>query len=188
MRRWSIVFLALTVSACASPLPKPLIDLKAVDDPQQYQKDLIECVTLADYHLTSELQQTYDGMMAAAKSGVGSGIGAVALGSSSGSVGGDVVTGAIGGFIAGQLHAAREQERYRNMGTARCLQNRGYEVANAKQLMIDPRGWCATLCVATDECWWNTKRVDECVPGEEARLERLRSERRRAKSNPPPAS
>ena len=114
MRRAMVLGLAALVSGCA--LPKPIVDLKAVDDPQAYQKDLIECVTLADYYLISEIETTRKIVKDTAMGGAGALISGSVMGSSSASLAAGMTAGVVGGAIGGAINASRDNEMDRNRG------------------------------------------------------------------------
>lgn len=178
MKRWLAVVMACTLAGCISPPPKPLVDLKAVDDQQAYQKDLIECVTLADYYFASEANGTIDQVKGATIKGATSGITAALPGPGTvGSVGTNIGVGFGVGLFTSAIDNERDAQRYRNMGIGRCLENRGYEVINAKETYIDPKRWCYAVCLKSGDCTFETKVAEACIPGEEARQARLKAER-----------
>lgn len=177
MKRLVIAALAGLVTACG-PVPKPVVDMKSVSDPQAYQKDLIECVTLADYYLTSERRATMNVLAGGVATGAAAGVGAAAFGPSSGSIGADMATGFVGGTIAGMIQEPAEQELDRNAGAGRCLENRGYEILNAKQVFLTPRRWCALAQVRTQSLLERSdKALDQCAAAEEERQKRLKEQR-----------
>lgn len=161
---------ALALGACAGP-PKPVVDMRTVTDHQQYQRDLIECVTLADYYMTSEVQASKDVAIYGGLGAVGSAISASAFGPMSGSVSGDVGVGLAGGIIGGMITGNVEQEYARNGGTGRCLENRGYRVLNTRDLIIDPERWCNRVCMGTFTSECSDAQYASCVKAEHARLE-----------------
>lgn len=175
MRRLVAFATAALVSACAAP-PKPIVDLSTVGDPREYQKDLIECATLADYYLTSETDMTRKIVQESLMSGGGAVIGGAIMGSASSSIATGMTAGLVGGAIGGAINAGREQEIARNAGTGRCLQGRGYEVLNAKSLVLDPKGWCQSALIGM----WKGASDEEmavCVPAQEAWLKRAKEGR-----------
>lgn len=170
-----VILAPLALAACAGPLPKPIVDLKTVNDPAAYQKDLIECVTLADYYFQNEASVMSSAASGAALGGAGATAGAMISKPISGSPGLDIGTGAVVGMVGGAYSEARDQERDRNAGAGRCLENRGYTIINAKEVWLDPEMWCRWSLLRTGHMtWkWDQEKLDACKASEEQRRANL---------------
>lgn len=167
--------LALALSACAGPLPKPVVDMKTVSDQTAYQRDLAECVSLADYYFQSQAGTVSAAASGAAIGGAGSAAATSAVGSISGSPGVDIGAGAVVGLIGGAYSEARDQERSRNMGVGRCMEDRGYALVNVKEMWLDPEMWCRWSLIRTGHMtWkWDQGKLDACKANEEVRRSKL---------------
>lgn len=176
MRRLLAVVLSGVLSGCSLGFPdKPLVDLKTTDDPVVYQKDLIECITLADYNLTSEVSFTQQVVRETLMGGAGSAVVSAIAGGTSAAVASSMTAGLVGGVVGGVVNASREQAFDKYRGTGRCLQGRGYDILNARSLHLDPKGWCQlahpdihplglqveewmTACISSQENWLRQTR------------------------------
>ena len=168
MLRLITLALVVIVGGCAV-IQKPIVDLKAVDDPQTYQKDLIECVTLADYFLTSGTEMT----RRIVRDSLLTGGGAVVSGAVMGSTSSSIATGMTAGLVGGAINASREMEWERNRGVGRCLQGRGYDIINTKHLWLDPRSWCGLALIGD----WHAVTDEEyavCIPAQEEWLRKAK--------------
>lgn len=169
-RRLITCLVLLLLAACAGP-PKPVVDMQTVADHQQYQRDLVECITLADYYMTSEVHASKDVVLYGGLGAVGSAVSATAFGPMSGSFSADVGVGLVGGILGGMLSASVDQEYHRNGGTGRCLENRGYRVLNTREMLIDPKRWCNQVCQGPLFIDCSDEQYASCVNAEHARLD-----------------
>ena len=174
MRRTMVVGLTVLVSGCMTPPSKPLVDYAAESDPKAYQKDLIECITLADYYLTSEVATTNKVVQESLMAGGGAVIGGAVMGSTASSIATGMTAGLIGGAIGGAINAAQENEFNRNRGTGRCLQGRGYEIINAHALWLDPLWWCKAAIGPNTWAGASKEQLDACVPFQEEWLRKAK--------------
>lgn len=170
-----VVLAALGLAGCVTPPPKPIVDLKTVSDPAAYQRDLIECASLADYYFKSESNATVAAATGAAIGGAGAAA-AVVLAGPTISPTFDIGTGLVGGFVAGAYADQRDQERDRNLGAGRCLQGRGYTIVNEKEVYLTPERWCAWTLIRTNSLpsTGGREKVLECAAHEEARRAQLK--------------
>lgn len=198
MRRLLAVALSgMLLSGCALSFTphKPVVDLKATDDPIAYQRDLIECVTLADYYLTSEVNFTQQVVRETLIGGATSAVSSAIMSGSSAAIASGMTTGLIGGVVGGYVNASREETLAKNRGAGRCLQGRGYEVINAKSIYLDAKGWCMfahpdihPLGLQVEE-WMNaciSSQAEWLRKARETRLERDKA--RAAQADQKPAS
>jgi hypothetical protein len=189
MRRLAAVLLCVTVCGCG-PIPQPIVDLKSTDDPVAYQQDYNDCWVLVQRHFVNPEIGAMAGPREAASGAIGAGVSGIVTGASSSAMATGVVAGAVGGFIAGPMLQARLDAIGNSFWVGRCLENRGYEVLNADDVRITPYKFCMMTC--PDKSGWSCSSWAEeyCVPGEEARLERLKREReeRRVRSSQRPVS
>ena len=145
---------------------------------------MIECVTLADYYLTSETNMTRKIVQESLMAGGGAVIGGAIMGATSASIATGMTAGLVGGAIGGAINAAGEAEFTRNRGAGRCLQGRGYDLVNEKALLLDPKWWYkmalgpGTWAGASDE------ELAVCIPAQEAWLKKAKE----ARSSQLPAS
>jgi len=111
--------LTLTLSACAVA---PLVDLKTIRDPQEYQRDLIECHALADMGVSQTGEMT--------QSSATSVVGGLILGMNPMTL--------PSGIMQGIALSEYKKSRLR----AICLVHRGYNLLNRDKLMITPQARC----------------------------------------------
>lgn len=169
----------MLLSGCASPPPKPTIDPSSMSDQALFQKDLTECVVLADYFLTSErtnsIAAATGGTIGAATTGTASALSSSILGS----VPMDMAAGFGVGAVMGVVAEDRDREIDRNAGAGRCMEDRGYIITNADKTMLSPEYWCRWTLIRTGYMtWhWDKEKLAACVASEEERQRRLARER-----------
>lgn len=170
--------------------PKPIVDLKTVGDPVAYQQDHNDCWVLVQRNLVGPNIGQWAGPKAAATGAAGAVVMGAATGASSSAMSADIVSGAIGGFIAGPMVHSLLMEYAQSLWIGRCLENRGYEVINADEVRLTPYKFCMMNCPYQSGHGCGDWAESQCVPGEQARQERLKREReeRRAKAGQRPAS
>lgn len=174
MRRLGVVLLGIALSGCA--MPRPAVDLRAVGDVQEYQRDLAECAALSTHYFQSQMEITHAMIGGAAAGGFGAGAVGVATGASSADIGTNMGAGIVGGAIGSAIYATQQEESGRNRGVGLCLQGRGYDVLNAVELHLDPDTWCWEASRAgrdISDTWNGVVRglTDKCVPAREKWLE-----------------
>ncbi len=183
MRTILVAAMMMVLGGCSAP--RPIVDLKAVD-PVAYQQDHNDCWVLAQRSIDPNIG-AMAGPKQAVMSGVGSGLMSAATGGSSSVIAGDVVTGAVGGLIAGPMVQSLLTEYAQSTMIGRCLENRGYEILNVKEMRLTPYNFCMMYCPYQSGFGCGEWAETQCVPLEEARQERLK-EQRRARSGQRPAS
>ncbi|CUW39660.1 exported protein of unknown function [Magnetospirillum sp. XM-1] len=160
--------LAASVAACAPA--KPLVDLKTTSNPNDYQRDLIECSVLADMGVQANLQQSRASLFGSFGGAAASGASAAVLGPTTGTIGGDMTAGFIGGFIGAQIAAPLRTEREKSWMVGRCLENRGHRLLNARDVWLTPERHC-TMLILEDAMGGSDYRP--CVAAEKERQRRI---------------
>lgn len=118
--------------------PKPVVDLKAVENPLSYQTDMIECRVLADHGVSDYaiLAKSTTTNMALGAAG-----GAISSGISGSSMSQGVSMGIVGGIITAPINAAWDTAQQKEELYGACMFLRGYSILNLRRF-----GFRVRLC------------------------------------------
>lgn len=126
----AVAVFALCGAGCSSPRPVPYPNdhFKKVGE-EQFEKDLAECMALADDYVKSEAGKDV------AKSTAGGGAAGGAMGAAGGAVTGNAgrgagvgaAVGATGGLIRGGAKASKPSPMYKQF-VNQCLSEKGYQI------------------------------------------------------------
>lgn len=161
IRALFVVATALLAVACAPT--KPIVDASTMPDQTAYQRDLYECTLQArlgfDAGIVARDEAVQRTITSAATQGALQGLAAAPF-------------GAAGGLIAGGFTGPEKAARQEQRAVGRCLENRGYRIANAEDLWLTPVLWCLDIGLTN---WVSTteEQHQACIKAEEKRRAEL---------------